>query len=106
MASKPLINVSVLYNRAKDARDEWRTFSEFTGIRSAMQTVWEEDREGSTQDWSGGKCSPPYGLVETLLVPALKKYKCVVFNVWGGGNVSAIALVSSLLSSLGPPRSL
>lgn len=105
VASKPLVSVSVLYNRPRHARDEWRTFSEFTGIRSALQTVWEEDREGSSQDWSGGKCSPPYALVETLLGPALKKYKCVVVNVWGGGNVSAVALVSSLLSSLCPPWS-
>jgi hypothetical protein len=58
-----------------------------------MHPVWDESQEGKTQDWFGGKCSASYGLIENLLQPALKKYKCVVINVWGGGNVTAVALV-------------
>jgi hypothetical protein len=106
IASKPLVNVSVLYNSVKDVREEWRSFSQFTGIRKEMHPVWDESREGRTQDWSGGKCSVPYGLIESLLQPALKKYKCVVINVWGGGNVTAVALVRSPSSLFLIPYSL
>jgi hypothetical protein len=106
IASKPLVNVSVLYNSVKDVREEWRSFSQFTGIRKEMHPVWDESREGRTQDWSGGKCSAPYGLNESLLQPALKKYKCVVINVKGGGNVTAVALVRSPSSLFLIPYSL
>jgi hypothetical protein len=81
IASKPLVNVSILYNSVKDVKEECRSFSQFTGIRKEMHPVWDESREGRTQDWSGRKCSVPYGLIESLLQPALKKYKCVVINV-------------------------
>jgi hypothetical protein len=50
IASKPLVNVSILYNSMKDVREEWRSFSEFTGIRKEMYPVWDESQEGRTQD--------------------------------------------------------
>jgi hypothetical protein len=70
----------------KDVREEWKLFSEFTGIRKEIHPVWDESREGRTQDWSGEKCSVPYGLIESVLQPALKKYKCVIINVWEGAT--------------------
>jgi hypothetical protein len=48
IASEPLVNVSVMYNSVKNVREEWRSFSEFTGIRKEMHPVWEESREGRT----------------------------------------------------------
>jgi hypothetical protein len=106
IASKPLVNVFVLYNSVKDVREEWRSFSEFTGIRKEMHLIWDESREGRTQDWSGGKCSTPYGLIESLLQSALKKYKCVIINIWGGGNVTTVALVQSPFLLINIPYSL
>jgi hypothetical protein len=48
IASKPLVNVSILYNSMKDVREEWRSFSEFMGIRKEMHPVWDKSREGRT----------------------------------------------------------
>ena len=36
-------------------------------------------------------------LLKQALLPALKKYDCRVVNIWGGGNITALALVSPLL---------
>jgi hypothetical protein len=48
IASKPLVNVSVLYNSVKDVREEWRSFSQFTGIQKEIQPVWDKSRESRT----------------------------------------------------------
>ena len=47
-ASKPLVNVSILYNSMKDSREEWRAFSEFTGIRKEMHPMWDESCKART----------------------------------------------------------
>jgi hypothetical protein len=39
IASKPLVNVSVLYNSVKDIREECMSFSEFTGIQKEIHHV-------------------------------------------------------------------
>ena len=43
-------------------------------------------------------------LLKQALLPALKKYDCRVVNIWGGGNITALALVSPLLQK--PSKSL
>ena len=42
-------------------------------------------------------CSVALPLLKQVLLPTLKKYNCKVVNIWGGGNVTALALVSSLV---------
>ena len=75
------MNVSVLYNSIKNIQEEWRSFSQFSGIMMEMHPVWDENRKARGHDWSGGKYSVPYALIESLLLLALNKYKSAIINV-------------------------
>jgi hypothetical protein len=76
------MNESLLYNLVKVVGEEWRSFSEFTGNRRELHPMWDQKCESKSQDWSGRKCSVSYIFIESLLLRALKKYKCMVINVW------------------------
>ena len=58
-----------------------------------------------SEDWAGRKCGVALPLLKQALLPALKKYDYRVVNIWGGGNVIALALVSYLLQKSHKSRS-
>ena len=68
--------------------------AEFTGIKKELDPCWDQSVKAPSEDWAGGKCGVALPLLKQALLPALKKYDCRVVNIWGGGNITALALVS------------
>ena len=96
MDPRPVVHLTICYPSAVDQREEFQTFSEFSGIKKELEPVWNEALKPPSEDWAGGKCSVLLPLLKQTLLPAIKKYDCRVINIWGGGNVRALALVSIL----------
>ena len=100
MDPRPVVHLIHCYPTAVDQREEFHTFSEFSGIKKELDPCWDESLKAPSEDWVGGKCGVALPLLRQALLPALKKYDCMVVNIWGGGNVIALALVSSLIQPL------
>ena len=100
MDPRPVVHLIHCYPTAVDQRKEFHTFSEFSGIKKELDPCWNESLKAPSEDWAGGKCGVALPLLKQALLPALKKYDCRIVNIWGGGNVTALALVSSLVQPL------
>ena len=100
MDPRPVVHLIHCYPTAEDQREEFHTFSEFSGIKKELDPCWDESLKAPSEDWAGGKCGVALPLLKQALLPALKKYDYRVVNIWGGGNVTALALVSSLVQPL------
>ena len=85
------------YPTTLDQWKEFHTFSEFFGIKKELDFCWEESLKAPSKEWTGRKCGVALPLLKQVLLPALKKYDYKVVNIWGGGNVTTLALVSELL---------
>ena len=97
MDLRPVVHLIHYYPTAVDQREEFQTFSKFSGIKKELDPCWDESVKAPSEDWAGGKCGVALPLLKQALLPALKKYDCRVVNIWGGGNVTTLALVSYLL---------
>ena len=104
MDPRPVVHLIHCYPTAVDQREEFHTFSEFSGIKKELNPCWDESVKAPSKDWAGDKCGVALPLLKQALLPALKKYDCKVVNIWGGGNIIALALVSPLLQK--PSKSL
>ena len=104
MDPRPVVHLIHCYSTTVDQREEFHTFSEFSGIKKELDPCWDESVKAPSEDWAGGKCGVALSLLKQALLPALKKYDCRVVNIWGGGNITALALVSPLLQK--PSKSL
>lgn len=51
-------------------------------------------------DWNDGACGVSHAVLEQLLKPAVRKTPVLIINVWGGGNITEIAMVCHLLCIL------
>ena len=94
MDPRPVVHLIHCYPIAVDQQEEFQTFSEFTGIKKELDPCWDESVKVPSEDWAGGKCGVALPLLKQALLLALKKYDCRVVNIWGGGNITALALVS------------
>ena len=92
----PIVHLTVYYPTAVDQREEFQTFLEFLGIKKELDPVWDKSLKPPLEDWASGKCSVALPLLKQTFLSAIKKYDCRVVNIWGGGNVTALALVSIL----------
>ena len=72
-------------------------FFEFSGIKKELDPCWDESVMAPLEDWARRKCGVALPLLKQALLPALKKYDCRVVNIWRGGNITVLTLVSSLL---------
>ena len=100
MDPRPVVHLIHCYPTAVDQREEFHTLSEFSGIKKELNPCWDESLKAPSEDWASGKCGVALPLLKQALLPALKKYDCRVINIWGGGNLTALALVSSLVQPL------
>ena len=97
MDPRHVVHLIHCYPTAVDQREEFHTFSEFSGIKKELDSCWDESVKAPSEDWTGGKCGVALPLLKQALLPTLKKYDCRVVNIWGGGNITTLALVSPLL---------
>jgi hypothetical protein len=44
--------------------------------------------------YNGGICGLGHKIVEDVIKPTMKKRRILVVNVWGGGNITEVALIS------------
>ena len=100
MDPRLVVHLIHCYPTVVDQWKEFYTFSEFSGIKKELDPCSDESLKAPSEDWAGGKCGVALPLLKQALLPALKKYDCRVVNIWGGGNVIALALVSSLVQPL------
>ena len=100
MDQRPVVHLIHCYPTTVDQRKEFHTFSEFSGIKKELDPYWDESLKAPSEDWAGGKCGVALPQLKQALLPALKKYDCRVIIIRGGGNVTALALVSSLVQPL------
>ena len=91
---RPVVHLTVCYSSAVNQQEEFQTFLEFSGIKKKLDPIWDKNLKPPSEDWAGGKCSVALPLLKQTLLPAIKKYNYQVVNIWGGGNVTALALVS------------
>ena len=103
MDPRPIVHLIHCYPTTMDQREEFPTFSEFSRIKKELDPCWNESVKAPSKDWTRRKCGVALPLLKQALLPALKKYDCRVVNIWGGGNVTALALVNYLLQR--PPKS-
>ena len=96
MDPRPVVHLIHCYPTVVDQREEFHTFSKFSGIKKPLDPYWDESLKAPVEDWAGGKCGVALPLLKQALLPTLKKYDCRVVNIWGGGNITALALVSAL----------
>ena len=100
MDPRPVVHLIHCYPTAVDQLEEFHTFFEFSRIKKELDPCWDESLKAPSEDWASGKCGVALPLFKQALLPALKKYDCRVVNIWGGGNVTALALVSSIVQPL------
>ena len=100
MDLRSIMHLIHCYSTAVDQRKEFHTFSKFSGIKKELDPCWDESLKAPSEDWAGVKYGVALLLLKQALLPALKKYDYRVVNIWGGGNVTALALVNSLVQPL------
>ena len=96
MDPRPVVHLIYYYPTVVDQQEEFHTFSEFSGIKKELDPCWNESLKAPSKDWAGGKCGVALPLLKQALFPTLKKYNYRVVNIWGGRNVTALALLCSL----------
>jgi hypothetical protein len=68
-------------------------FSEWTGITKLLDLVMKPV-DADEVDYNGGIYGLGHRVVEDVMKPTMKKKHVLVVNVWGGGNITEVALVS------------
>jgi hypothetical protein len=68
-------------------------FNKWTGITKFLDPVMKP-LDADEVDYNGGICGLGHKVVEDIMKPTMKKKHVLVVNVWGGGNITEVALVS------------
>jgi hypothetical protein len=88
--SAPSVNILVLYPKSGGSEN---LFSEWTGITKLLDLLMKPLNTDEV-DYNGGVCGLGHRVVEDVMKPTMKKMCVLVVNVWGGGNITEVALVS------------
>jgi hypothetical protein len=89
--SAPNVHISVLYPKSRGSEN---LFDEWTGITKLLDPIMKP-LDADEVDYNGGVCELGHRVVEDVMKPTMKKKRVLVVNVWGGGNITEVALVSS-----------
>jgi hypothetical protein len=68
-------------------------FSEWIGITKLLDPVMKP-LNADEVDYNGGISGLGHRVVEEVMKPTMKKRRLLVVNVWGGGNITKVALIS------------
>jgi hypothetical protein len=88
--SAPSVHISILYPKSGGSEN---LFSERTGITKLFDPVMKP-LDANEVDYNGGVCGLGHRVVEDVMKPTMKKRRILVVNVWGGGNITEVALIS------------
>jgi hypothetical protein len=97
--SAPSVHISVLYPKSGGSEN---LFSEWTGITKLLDPIMKPV-DADEVDYNGGVCGLGHRVVEDVMKPTMKKRCVLVVNVWGGGNITEVALVSFISPRLSTP---
>lgn len=90
--ASPLVTLSLTYPKTSAEGNLLNVFKKFTGIQKPLE--WFQACPDGVVDWNGGLCGVDHSTLQTLLKPTLHSKQVVLINIWGGGNVTEIGLVS------------
>jgi hypothetical protein len=85
------VHISVLYLKSRGSEN---LFSEWTGITKLLNPIMKP-LDADEVDYNDGIYGLGHRVVEDVMKPTMKKKRILVVNVWGGGNITEVALVSS-----------
>jgi hypothetical protein len=88
--SAPSVNILVLYPKSGGSEN---LYGKWTGITKLLDPVMKS-LDADEADYNGGACGLGYRVVEDVMMPIMKKRRVLVVNVWGGGNITEVVLVS------------
>jgi hypothetical protein len=97
--SAPSMHISILYPKSRGSEN---LFSEWMGITKLLDPVMKP-LDADEVDYNGGVCGLGHRVVEDVMKPTMKKKRVLVVNVWGGGNITEVTLVSLNLPLLCTP---
>ena len=92
---KPLVTLSISYSRPQSF-PLWPKSKKILGIQKQLE-LFHVPTEGDVY-WNHRLCGMSHKLLELLLMPRMKSSTTTVINVWGGGNITEIALVRHSLT--------
>jgi hypothetical protein len=87
----PSVHILVMYPKSRGSEN---LFSEWTGITKLLDPVIKL-LDADQVDYNGGVCGLGHRVVEDVMKPTMNKKCVLVVNVWGSGNITEVALVSS-----------
>ena len=88
--SAPSMHISVLYPKSRGSED---LFNEWTRITKLLDPIMKP-LDADEVDYNSGICRLGHKVMEDVMKPSMKKKVVLVMNVWRGGNISEVALVS------------
>jgi hypothetical protein len=97
--SAPSVHISILYPKFGGSEN---LFSEWTGITKLLDPVMKPV-DTDEVNYNGGVCGLGHIVVEDIMKPTMKKKRVLVVNVWGGGNITEVTLVSFISHLLSTP---
>ena len=56
MDPRPVVHLIHCYPTTVDQREEFHTFSKFSGIKKELDPCWDASVKAPSEDWAGGKC--------------------------------------------------
>jgi hypothetical protein len=92
--SAPSVHISILYPKSRGSKN---LFSEWMQITKLLDPVMKP-LDADEVDYNGGVYGLGHRVMEDVMRPTMKKKHVLVVNVWSGGNITEVALVS-----LNPP---
>jgi hypothetical protein len=92
--SAPSVHILILYPKSRGLEN---LFSKWTGITKLLDPIMKP-LDADKVDYNGSVCGLGHRVVEDVMRPTMKKKRILVVNVWGGGNITEVALVG-----LNPP---
>jgi hypothetical protein len=84
------MNILVLYPKSGGLEN---LFGKWTGIAKLLDPIMKP-LDADEVDYNGGVCRLSHRVMEDVMKPTMKKRHVLVVNVWGGGNITEVALVS------------
>lgn len=95
----PSVYILVLYLESGGPEN---LFNKWTGITKLLDPVMKPV-DADEVDYNSGVCGLGHKVVEDVMKPKMKKRCVLVVNVWDGGNITEVVLISFISPQLSTP---